>query len=72
VLAEFLPALIFSLLFHFAHHRFTQDPGARSGVFLSQPLPSTLVSYLWCVSGLPYWYDRLAVTLRHAGWRAVD
>ena len=25
-----------------------------------------MVSYLWRVSGLPYWYDRLTVTLRHA------
>jgi len=50
--------------FHFAHHRFTQDP-ARDPE-LAQPRPSTLASYLWHVSGLPYWYDRLTVTLRHA------
>jgi len=51
-------------LFHFAHHRFTQDP-ARDPE-LAQPRPATVVSYLWWVSGLPYWYDRLTVTLRHA------
>src|SRR5204862_7314881 len=50
--------------FHFAHHRFTQDP-ARDPE-LAQPRPSTLASYLRHVSGLPYWYDRLSVTLRHA------
>jgi len=50
--------------FHFAHHRFTQDP-ARDPE-LAQPRPSSVASYLWHVSGLPYWYDRLSVTLRHA------
>jgi len=51
-------------LFHYAHHRFTQDP-ARDPE-LARPRPSTVASYLWHVSGLPYWYDRLTVTLRHA------
>jgi fatty acid desaturase len=51
-------------LFHFAHHRFTQDP-ARDPE-LAQPNPSTVASYLWRVSALPYWYDRVSVTLRHA------
>jgi fatty acid desaturase len=50
--------------FHFAHHRFTQDP-ARDPE-LATAGPSTLGAYLWRVSGLPYWYDRLSVTLRHA------
>lgn len=50
--------------FHYTHHRFTQDP-ARDPE-LAQPPPSTLASYLWRVSGLPYWHDRLTVTLRHA------
>src|SRR6266853_1589920 len=36
------------------------------GPVFAQPPPSTVVSYLWRVSGLPYWYDRLTVTLRHA------
>src|SRR5437588_8823330 len=50
--------------FHYTHHRFTQDP-ARDPE-LAQPGPSTLKSYLWSVSGLLYWQDRLTVTLRHA------
>ena len=50
--------------FHYTHHRFTQDP-ARDPE-LAQPGPSTLRSYLWRVSGLPYWHDRLTVTLHHA------
>src|SRR5215831_12150549 len=51
-------------LFHFAHHRYTQDP-ARDPE-LAQPAPASVASYLWRVSGFPYWHDRLSVTLRHA------
>lgn len=50
--------------FHFAHHRSTQDP-ARDPE-LAQPTPSSLAGYLWRVSGVPYWQDRLSVTVRHA------
>jgi fatty acid desaturase len=50
--------------FHFAHHRFTQDR-ARDPE-LTVPPPATLAAYLWRVSGVPYWRDRLGVTLRHA------
>jgi len=50
--------------FHFAHHRFPQDP-ARDPE-LAQPAPDTVGSYLWRVSGLPNWHKRITVTLRHA------
>jgi fatty acid desaturase len=50
--------------FHFAHHRHTQDP-ARDPE-LAVPKPRTLRAYLWHVSGLPYWRERVATTLRHA------
>jgi len=40
-------------VFHFAHHRFTQDP-ARDPE-LSSPKPRNLRQWLWYVSGLPYW-----------------
>ena len=50
--------------FHYTHHRFTQNP-ARDPE-LAGASPATLGSYLWRVSGLPYWYDRLTATLRHA------
>jgi len=50
--------------FHFAHHRYTQD--RTRDPELAAPPPANLVEYLWRVSGLPYWYDRLTVTLRHA------
>lgn len=51
-------------LFHFAHHRFTQDT-ARDPE-LAQPAVASLNSHLWRISGLPYWLDRWSVTLRHA------
>jgi fatty acid desaturase len=50
--------------FHFAHHRHTQDP-ARDPE-LAVPKPHSLGEYLWQVSGLPYWRERLATTVRHA------
>jgi fatty acid desaturase len=55
--------------FHFAHHRFTQDT-ARDPE-LTQPAPTSLPRYLWRVSGVPYWQDRVTVTLRHALWGRV-
>jgi fatty acid desaturase len=51
-------------LFHFTHHRFTQDR-ARDPELAVAP-PATLAQYLWRVSGVPYWRERLATTLRHA------
>ncbi len=51
-------------LFHFAHHRFTQNR-ARDPE-LATPPPATPGAYLWRVSGLPYWRERLQTTLRHA------
>ncbi len=50
--------------FHFAHHRYTQDP-ARDPE-LARPPPATLKAYIWHVSGIPNWTKRLTVTLRHA------
>jgi fatty acid desaturase len=50
--------------FHFAHHRFTQDPTRDPE--LAQPPPVTLRAYLWRITGIPNWRKRLSVTLRHA------
>jgi fatty acid desaturase len=50
--------------FHFAHHRFTQDPARDPELAL--PAPATLSAYLWRASGIPNWIKRLSVTLRHA------
>jgi fatty acid desaturase len=51
-------------LFHFAHHRFTQD--REKDPELTQPAVRSVAPYLWRVSGLPNWYNRFTVTLRHA------
>ena len=51
-------------LFHFAHHRFTQNR-ARDPE-LAVPPPETPAAWWWRVSGLPYWRERLQTTLRHA------
>ena len=50
--------------FHFAHHRYTQDP-ARDPE-LSPPKPEDLPAYLLHVSGLPYWRAQMTGLLRHA------
>ncbi|HEY3783797.1 MAG TPA: fatty acid desaturase [Steroidobacteraceae bacterium] len=50
--------------FHFAHHRFTQDPTRDPELAVAAPV--TLAAYLWRVSGIPYWRDRLTVTASHA------
>ena len=51
-------------LFHFAHHRYTQDR-ARDPE-LAAPAPATPAAWWWRVSGLPYWAERLQTSLRHA------
>jgi fatty acid desaturase len=58
-----LPAQYFRQ-FHFAHHRFTQDPAHDPE--LAQPAMETLGSYLGRATGLPNWRKRVAITLRHA------
>ncbi len=43
--------------FHFAHHRFTQDP--ERDPELADPKPETPMQYLVHLSGLPTWYGHL-------------
>ena len=50
--------------FHFAHHRHTQDPNSDPELLV--PKPATLGQYLWFVSGLPYWFERVMTITRHA------
>jgi fatty acid desaturase len=45
--------------FHFAHHRFTQEPTDPE---LATPKPANMGQFLWCVTGIPYWI---------AGWRGL-
>ncbi len=56
--------------FHFAHHRFTQDP-ARDPE-LASPKPENLRQWLWHVSGLPYWIAQGRGTVEHALGRAPE
>jgi len=58
-----LPPYYFRL-FHFAHHQFTQQPDQDPE--LAVPKPASIAGYAWQVSGLPNWYKRLTITLRHA------
>ncbi len=53
--------------FHFAHHRWTQDPVRDPE--LATPKPASLGAWLFVVSGFPYWRERLATTLAHAAGR---
>jgi fatty acid desaturase len=50
--------------FHFAHHRFTQDP-ARDPE-LGSPKPANLRQWLWHISGMPYWIAQTRSTVKHA------
>ncbi|WP_299618755.1 fatty acid desaturase [Pelagibius sp.] len=51
-------------LFHFQHHRFTQDP--ERDPELARPAIDSLRAYLLHVSGLPYWRERIGTLLKHA------
>jgi len=50
--------------FHFAHHRFTQDP-ARDPE-LAAPKPANVRQWLWQASGLPYWIAEARLIAGHA------
>lgn len=56
--------------FHFAHHRFTQDP--ERDPELATPKPTTLLGYAWIVSGIEYWFRTVRGLLRRALGIAPD
>lgn len=56
--------------FHFAHHRFTQDP--ERDPELATPKPTTLLGYAWIVSGIEYWFRVIRGLLRRALGIAPD
>ncbi len=58
-----LPADYFRL-FHFAHHRHTQDP--ERDPELATPKPKALGQWAWHVSGAPYWLGNGKAMLKHA------
>ena len=45
--------------FHFAHHRYAQDP-ARDPELLTAPPPRSRAEYWWRASAIPYWTARIA------------
>ena len=50
--------------FHFAHHRYTQDP--QRDPELRYAKPASWRAYLWTVSGIPYWRERMVTTWKLA------
>ena len=53
--------------FHFAHHRYTQDP--ERDPELASAKPASWRSWLWTVSGIPYWRERMTTIWQHARGR---
>ncbi|MET2827649.1 fatty acid desaturase family protein [Mesorhizobium shangrilense] len=68
-LALALPADWFRY-FHFAHHRFTQDP--ENDPELASPKPETLRRYLVHVSGIPVWWSHLKTLYSNATGSPLD
>lgn len=64
-----LPADYFRF-FHFAHHRYTQDP-ARDPE-LASAKPKTRAQWLWTVTGMPLWYRLIQALLTHAAGRTPE
>ena len=59
-----LPANYFRS-FHFAHHRYTNDP--KRDPELLTPKPASLPQYLWAMCGLgAYWWVQLRTIVRHS------
>jgi len=67
--ALLLPADYFRA-FHFQHHRFTQD--LQRDPELAGPALDSRGAYLFHVSGLPYWRERVATLWRHAIGRVTE
>ena len=56
--------------FHFAHHRFTQDP--ENDPELANPKPETLSQYVIHVSGIPMWWNHFKTLYVNATDRCRD
>ena len=59
--------------FHFAHHRYTQDP-ARDPELITAPVPRSRKALLWRSSALPYWKARLdnVISLSRGRFAGLD
>jgi fatty acid desaturase len=51
--------------FHFAHHRYTQDPNRDPELLTAKP--TGWLEYLWLLSGIEYWYRAVGGLVRRAG-----
>ena len=71
VLAGFLLVLPprYFRYFHFAHHRFTQDPAQDPE--LETPRPATFLQYAWHLTGIPYWKSAVTALLNNALGRRI-
>ncbi len=56
--------------FHFAHHRYTQDPVRDPE--LAAGKPASFAAYLVHVSGLPFWRERITTTSLHAAGKVTE
>lgn len=56
--------------FHFGHHRHTQD--AALDPELAAAKPASFGAYLWLMTGIPYWRERIATIIRHAFGRVEE
>jgi fatty acid desaturase len=54
--------------FHFAHHRYAQDPG-RDPELLTAPPPRSRAAYWWRATAIPYWQARVLNLARLARGR---
>jgi fatty acid desaturase len=55
--------------FHFAHHRFTQDPAQDPE--LEKPRPATPIQYAWHLTGIPYWKAAVTALVNDALGRKI-
>jgi fatty acid desaturase len=55
--------------FHFAHHRFTQDP--EHDPELETPKPRSWRQYGWYLSGIPYWKSAIRMLVSNALGRNI-
>lgn len=56
--------------FHFAHHRYTQNP--EKDPELQSPKPATKAAYLWHISGLPVTWSNIKTVWQNARGSRVD
>jgi fatty acid desaturase len=64
-----LPADYFRF-FHFAHHRYTQNP--ERDPELASLKPRTKAAWLWAVTGIPLWRDHIMGVIQHAAGRTPE